>query len=383
MRIGKKQLGLKIYFEIKFSLDHVSKMREGFWYMVEIPYGVCDREDATVGTLHSGSFKLTLKIVPEYVTWVGSKEKMHNWNNDDLNHWRRSKNAELYMSGKNIGAEANGTHPEAYTPMRFTKVTIYGKAKDKDGNYAIDGNAYAAYPHLYKLSKRGTDPTVLLDMAPANMDATIGTATKNIEYDLLADPEFEVELNGKLLNPLGEHSYACVRFYGNTCDEIYIKPESEILHTEYLTYNKAHVDYEMDPNRWYMLASPLKGVVSGDMYLPTEESNIGKYARQETPAFGEIYYNNIDYTRWTPAVYMRGWNNSSVNVIYPNNVAQYGVSANCQICIMMWMYRLLRESDFLSGQRQQQMIKCYSVCPKQIQSIVIITVQGAAKTVRL
>lgn len=316
------------YFEIKFSLDHVSKMREGFWYMVEIPYGVCDREDATVGTLHSGSFKFTLKIVPEYVTWVGSKEKMHNWNNDDLNHWRRSKNAEIYMSGKNIGAEANGTHPEAYTPMRFTKVTIYGKAKDKDGNYAIDGNAYAAYPHLYKLSKRGTDPTVLLDMAPANMDATIGTATKNIEYDLLADPEFEVELNGKLLNPLGEHSYACVRFYGNACDEIYIKPESEILHTEYLTYNKAHVDYEMDPNRWYMLASPLKGVVSGDMYLPTEESNIGKYARQETPAFGEIYYNNIDYTRWTPAVYMRGWNNSSVNVIYPNNVAQYGVSAN-------------------------------------------------------
>ena len=316
------------YFEIKFSLDHVSKMREGFWYMVEIPYGVCDREDATVGTLYSGSFKLTLKIVPEYVTWVGSKEKMHNWNNDDLNHWRRSKNAELYMSGKNVGAEANGTHPEAYTQMRFTKVTIYGKAKDKDGNYAIDGNAYAAYPHLYKLSKRGTDPTVLLDMAPANMDATIGTATKNIEYDLLADPEFEVELNQEPVNALSDHSYACVRFYGNACDEIYIKPESEILHTEYLTYNKAHVDYEMDPNRWYMLASPLKGVVSGDMYLPTEESNIGKYARQETPAFGEIYYNNIDYTRWTPAVYMRGWNNSSVNVIYPNNVAQYGVSAN-------------------------------------------------------
>ena len=219
---------------------------------------------------------------------------MHNWIIDELNLWRSSKNAELYMSGKNIGAAANGTHPEAYTPMRFTKVTIYGKAKDKDGNYAIDGNAYAAYPHLYKLSKRGTDPTVLLDMAPANMDATIGTATQNIEYDLLADPEFEVELNGKLLNPLGEHSYACLRFYGNTCDEIYIKPESEILHTEYLTYNKAHVDYEMDPNRWYMLASPLKGVVSGDMYLPAGKS-IGKNARQETPAFNEIeYLNNTD-----------------------------------------------------------------------------------------
>lgn len=325
----EKAIWSQNYFEIKFSLDHVSKMREGFWYMVEIPYGVCDREDATVGTLYSGSFKLTLKIVPEYVTWVGSKEKMHNWNNDDLNHWRRSKNAELYMSGKNVGAEANGTHPEAYTPMRFTKVTIYGKAKDKDGNYAIDGNAYAAYPHLYKLSKRGTDPTVLLDMAPANMDATIGTATKNIEYDLLADPEFEVELNQEPVNALSDHSYACVRFYGNACDEIYIKPESEILHTEYLTYNKAHVDYEMDPNRWYMLASPLKGVVSGDMYLPTGKS-IGKYARQETPAFNEIeYLNNTDYTRWDPAVYMRGWNNSSVTVVYPKDKpVEYAVLGN-------------------------------------------------------
>lgn len=237
------------------------------------------------------------------------------------------------MSGDKEGAEANGTHPEAYTPMRFTKVTIYGKAKDKDGNYAIDGNAYAAYPHLYKLSKRGTDPTVLLDMAPTNMDATIGSATKNIEYDLLADPDYEQELFGEGINfenpdKKQGHSYSCVRFYGNTCDEIYIKPESEILHTEYLTYNKAHVDYETDPNRWYMLASPLKGVVSGDMYLPTGNNGIGKYARQETPAFEDIKYNTTDYTRWEPAVYMRGWNSTSVKVIYPKDEVNYGELAN-------------------------------------------------------
>ena len=104
---------------------------------------------------------------------------------------------------------------------------------------------------------------------------------------MLADPDYERELFGSVTQPIkpSEHNYACVRFYGNTCDEIYIKPESEILHTEYLTYNTAHVDYEMAPNRWYMLASPLKGVVSGDMYLPTG-NGVGKYARQETPAFG-------------------------------------------------------------------------------------------------
>lgn len=325
------------YFEIRFTDKAIGNFREGFWYMVDIPYAVVYKDN--VGKIaYENSFKLTLKIVPEYVTWVGSENGMHNWNNDDLKHWRRSKNAELYMSGENVGAEANGTHPEAYTPMRFTKVTIHGKAtvEEKDGSYSYgdQGVAYAAYPHLYKLEKNTGDQekdpeNVLLNMDPGtNLSDEIGFATKNIEYDLLADPDYEVELGSKPVNELGEHSYSCVRFYGNTCDEIYIKPESEILHTEYLTYNKAHVDYETDPNRWYMLASPLKGVVSGDMYLPTGNNGIGKYARQETPAFEDIKYNTTDYTRWEPAVYMRGWNNGSVNVIYPNGVAQYGVSAN-------------------------------------------------------
>lgn len=326
----------KNYFKIKFedlAVKPKEGFREGFWYMVEIPYAVKDGNGVVV---HRGSMKLTLKIVPEYVTWVGSENGMHNWNNDDLKHWRRSKNAELYMSGENVGAEANGTHPEAYTPMRFTKVTIHGKAT-LDG---ATGTSYAAYPHLYKLEKNTGDlekdpENVLLNMDPGiNLSDEIGFATKNIEYDLLADPDYEVELDEEPLNELGEHSYACVRFYGNTCDEIYIKPESEILHTEYLTYNKAHVDYEMDPNRWYMLASPLKGVVSGDMYLPTGAgtgtSKVGSYARQETPAFDNItYLDNTAYTRWTPAVYMRGWNSSSVKVVYPEGQSvEYANSAN-------------------------------------------------------
>ncbi|MRX90894.1 T9SS type A sorting domain-containing protein [Parabacteroides goldsteinii] len=327
---GAKPQWDKHFFKIQFNENTVKSFREGFWYMVDIPYAVIDKDKKIV---YENSFKLTLKIVPEYVTWIGKTdgtEVYHNWNNDDLNHWRRSTNAELYISGEKE-AEANGTHNEAYTPMRFTKVTIHGKA-------TLDekvGAAYAAYPHLYMLKKntgaQKKDPNnVLLNMDPGNLSDEIGAATKNIEYDLLADPEFEVELKQKPVNTLSEHSYACVRFYGNTCDEIYIKPESEILHTEYLTYNKAHVDYEMDPNRWYMLASPLKGVVSGDMYLPTGENNTGKYARQETPAFNKIeYLNNTDYTRWNPAVYMRGWNNSSVTVVYPKDKpVEYAVKGN-------------------------------------------------------
>lgn len=300
------------YFKIKFNTNN--GFREGFWYMVDIPYQVVDNEQK----VYEGSMKLTLKIVPEYVTWVGSVDGMHNWNNDGPSHWRRSKDDELYTTSV---ASANGTHDEAYTPMRFTKVTIYGNKENKP---------YSAYPHLYELNKQSQSP--ILDMVTT--DETIGAATKNIEYDLLADPDYEKVLWGEEPTgelALGEHDYACVRFYGNTCDEIYIKPESEILHTEYLTYNKAHVDYEMAPNRWYMLASPLKGVVSGDMYLPTG-SNVGKYARQETPAFTDITYrDNTNYTRWKPAVYMRGWDKTTATVVRgtgSNNQVNYGITGS-------------------------------------------------------
>ena len=319
----------KNYFRIEFnklSVDQNKGFREGFWYMVDIPYKVAQNETAT--DIHRGSMKLTLKIVPEYVTWVGSTEGMHNWNNDGPSHWRRSNDTELYTTSV---ANKNGNHHEAYTPMRFTKVTIHGKAQKTETSYDLNGNAYSAYPHLYQLNNRKTDPTVLLDMAPGNMDSNIGRATTNIEYDLLADPDYERELFENVPNPDKDkdadnnHNYACVRFYGNTCKEIYFKPESELLHTEYLTYDTARVDYEMDANRWYMLASPLKGVVSGDMYLPTTS----KYGRQETPAFDYITYDNTNYTRWNPAVYMRGWDKAEAYV-QPSTGGKvnYGIASN-------------------------------------------------------
>ena len=322
------------YFTIKFepsiingkSIDKDIEFREGFWYMVEVPFIECpiDYDPSTEGadentSVYEGSFKLTFKVVPEYVTWKGSEANMHNWNNDGPKHWRRSKNNELYFDGTTTNAEANGNHDEAYTPMRFTKVTVADNG----------GSAYAAYPYLYKLNPKsggGESNTELLDMAPAGMPTDIGRATTNIEYDLVADPDWQKILrstdeNDKFTNT--SHNYACVRFYGNECDEIYFKPQSAMLHTEYLTYNKAWVDYELDPNRWYTLASPLKGIVAGDMYLP-------KTARQETAAFADITYNTTNYTRWDPAVYMRGWNKAGEETVVTKEGSgiQYAISGS-------------------------------------------------------
>ena len=170
--------------------------------MVGIPYKVIDTDNNNNDVYVDRVFMLTLKIVPEYVTWVGSAENMHNWNNDGPKHWRRSNDAELYTTSV---ASANGTHNEAYTPMRFTKVTIYGNKENKP---------YSAYPHLYELKKQSQ--SLILDMATT--DKTIGAATKNIEYDLLADPDYEQELFGNVNNPdkTQDHSYACVRLQQGT-----------------------------------------------------------------------------------------------------------------------------------------------------------------------
>lgn len=283
------------------------EFREGFWYMVEVPFMEVPNGYSAATTLESeiyrGEFKLTFKIVPKYVTWIGTDAKMHNWNNDGPKHWRRSTNDELYFAdngnGSTPNAEANGTHTEAYTPMRFTNVTVSPKSK-----------VYDAYPYLYKLENKAQSigNIVLLDLSPIGLSNEIGLPTTAIEFDLVADPDWQKILKTGTKFTNSDHNYACVRFYGNECNEIYFKPNAAMLHTEYLTYNKAWVDYELDANRWYTLASPLKGIVAGDMYLPTS-------ARQETPAFTDIRYDETGGTRWNPAVYMRGWNKSGEETV--------------------------------------------------------------------
>ena len=49
-------------------------------------------------------------------------------------------------------------------------------------------------------------------------------------------------------------------------DEIHFEPEAEMLHAEYLYYNKAYTDVELEGGQWYTLASPLQEVVAGDFY---------------------------------------------------------------------------------------------------------------------
>jgi len=243
--------------------------REGYTYTIEFHFN----EEAGNGGLVTcdGTAIFRIKIVPEYLTWTG--DEGDNWNNDT--NWRRSVGTEIYKNDYTDDLDSHG-----FVPMYFCKVTI----PQTDQAQVVNS------PWLYPLSG-----TPFLNMDNTNYtsvaDKTANAATEDIEYDLVLTPDGS--------------NYAGVNFYGNTTGEIYFKPLAEMRGTNYLTYDKAHVEFELTPERWYMLASPLQGTVAGDMYLPTAT------ARQETEAFVPIVFDPAVNNRFDPAVYQRSWDESN------------------------------------------------------------------------
>ena len=104
----------------------------------------------------------------------------------------------------------------------------------------------------------------------------------------------------------------CEKFYGNTCHQIYFKPQGELLDQCYLIYDKAWVEKELVPNKWYTMASPLQYIYAGDMYVPASNG------RQETKAFTDITFDTDVYSRSKYPVYQRAWMKSDVKEITPN-----------------------------------------------------------------
>lgn len=75
---------------------------------------------------------------------------------------------------------------------------------------------------------------------------------------------------------------------------------------DYLDYEKAWVDFEMEAGKPYWMSAPLQNVYAGDMYAPSDNG------RQETAAFTDITYKGkhekaTTNSRWKPAFYQKAW----------------------------------------------------------------------------
>ena len=287
---------------LKFEDNAVANFHEGYYYVLRFAY---EKRAATAGTTNCpGESYLKLKIVPEFITWTPTADggMNANWNNDA--NWHRSSSAELYDKdytdyqtyGSSTSAAASASKIEiptlnSYVPMKFTKVTI--------GN--LKG---LPFPDLGNVVYRSTN-----QIATKLTNGKGNEATKYIQYDIMAFWN-EADANKGLDT---EGNLKCEKFYGNTCHQIYFKPQGELRDQCYLVYDKAWVEKELEPNKWYTMASPLQYIYAGDMYVPAKDG------RQETKAFTDITFDTNVYSRSKYPVYQRAWMKSDVKEITPKS----------------------------------------------------------------
>lgn len=263
--------------------------REGFWYTLEVNFVETGAAKETNNC--DGNLIFDLKVVPEYQKWIGAANG--NWNNDA--NWQRSSADELHKTDAAATTYDEGyTNPDlilGFVPMSFTKVTV----------------PESKQLQLYK-------PTDKTPVTPTSNDSHIiwnlstnevsDNATPNIEYDLMVKATTAATNDAST----GSVAFDCETYYTNTVDQIHFEPAAEMLHAEYLNYQKAWVDYELTDKQWYTLASPLQGVVAGDWYT------LSTTAHQTTEYFKGITFNTTDYSRFQPSVYQRGWKGSLVSI---------------------------------------------------------------------
>ena len=282
---------------ITFQWNNFAKenFKEGIEYHLNIPFVQYDGSNILSNEC-DGLATLAIKIVPEYLTWSGDANGL--WYND--NNWEQSTKGELYKDG-DAGTstdDANGTDDikNAFSPLYFTKVTV-------NPEKIVDGKASVLPLREEKttLVAETDKHTLNFGADGMNLDAATDATSKsgvtpNIQYDMAVDGEIT---NGTD-NP---NNWSIVPYYGNKVDQIYFKPGAQLQRQQELEYNTARVEFEMDKDAKYWLASPLKDVYAGDMYAPKGTG------RQTTYAFAKIEYNGEGGSndRQNPSFYQKAW----------------------------------------------------------------------------
>lgn len=264
---------------IRFNSNAVKTLKEGYWYEIHFRYANADGSMASC----PGETFIKMCIVPEYATWNSSpRTASTNWNDD--NNWLRSTKAEIF---KDSYADYNTT--TAFMPMKFTKVTVANQ-KDKG----------KVYPNLDEISYRSNG-------------IASSTKMKSFAYDFVA--KWSDTADG---SDNGNGTFSCEKWAGNFCDQIYFKPEAELLYANYLTYNKAYVEKELTPNTWSIMSSPLQQTYAGDLYVPKNNG------QEQSEAFKPMTYDEKVNDRSAYPIYQRSWDGNAQEV--KDNVTNY--SAN-------------------------------------------------------
>ena len=286
---GKKTLGLV------FDDNVLDILHEGYWYELNFSY---ELHNSSSIAACPGDLFITLKVVPEYLTWFPTvANKLNaNWNND-LN-WKRSTAAELYDKKYEDYGEATCGNPvnakltrqQAYTPMKFSKVVITENKK--------------VYPGLDNIVYRVSN-----DIATKLTNFKGEEATSGIEYD------FVVTWNDNTADPDdhstdGNGTFKCETFHGNLCDQIFFKAQAELLNQPYLIYNKAFVEKEVESNKWNLVSTPMKNIYAGDFFVPKTTGR-----EESKTAFSAMNFDGTSDNRVAAPVYQRNWDSNETQIV--------------------------------------------------------------------
>ena len=307
---------IEIYFDLNGALakalhteansmykDFVFKPREGYYYTFTVHFKEVFEGETTVSNACFGSQNLTMKVVPEYMEWTGQTQNgiYANWNNDD--NWKRITSDRMKKTNVTDAEKdyfiMDGTNEttNGFVPMYFTKVIM------------PENSQVELYAAGYSGGSWGYGG---VDHRPED----IAKPTENIQYDLMTGKDLKTE-----------------RYRVSLLNQIHFEPGAEMLHAEYLLYDTAWVDYQLDKGRWYTLASPLKDVVAGDFYTDSDSGKeMQEYFTDITFAGNGLYNNGtLPNNRFSPSVYQRAWKGESTEVpLYTDatNTKNVAISGN-------------------------------------------------------
>ena len=92
----------------------------------------------------------------------------------------------------------------------------------------------------------------------------------------------------------------------NSCKNIHFMTGGEVKGTEYLEYEYASVDFELQAGRYYMLSTPLKATYAGDYFIPAEMNG-----SQDNDLFTKLDEKNSPENRFSPRIYQRLWEHAA------------------------------------------------------------------------
>ncbi len=322
---------LVLYFYDDFTVH------EGYNYTLSMPFS----EDAPGANTCDGTLLLHLKIVPDYEVWTGLAEhgddQDPDWSNDA--NWRRADADELLLvkfDGSDDYKDPNPNREAWTTPAQIARHTYL----TNDQNYQSDadkeqrkGFTPLYCTHILMRTGETTDVAKLYDeydgytdhetpgddtspMVPTLKEFPFPnlrtTATDILKFDMQARDWASWQIEHETdTPPAGSKNGDLIAemYQTNVCDEIVFQPETELVNAQHLTYNKAWVEYELEKDGWFLVGSPLQGMISGEWYAPSGT------AQQKTTYYEPVEYNTTDYDRFSPAVYQRSWDKAKA-VLY-------------------------------------------------------------------